>query len=499
MKQNRELRHYHIDRNDRVVIYGAGALGKAMAVELKKEWNIVALFDQNADNIVQDIDVPIYTLKEGISLLGSEITVIICIHNACLHASIAKNISMMGINRIIFAPVGKQFVSEYKDQMQEVYAHLFEKNIRSIEMVPYYDEMEICRWSKCIIRETQDIVVAWCNFEVLYISHSGLESERKKGIPLDKYIDLPVAAYRTLIEGYKYFQDGMSSIEEFVDSYKLRESANHNIKAFLQRRYAVYQMLENEWKTNQQYFEYAPVDVEWNQKGYFNITDGHNRAVYLHLKGLNWIPVRMSRTDYIAWENESVANRVIQGLEQEKIDAFITPIPHPYFMYEEVQKEVNGLEILSAFQYYLGVEIRNVKTVLEIGEYEGYFSRNFIRSGAQEAVVIESDEAVKRRILEMQDLLQLSSIRIKNDLTDCDSNMDIDIAFIVSGMESDRLQDSLKNTVLKNSKMIMWESYKNSQKEKQVILDSGYVFYTRLFNKCYGDHISEVGIFSKKL
>lgn len=486
--------YYNIGKNDEVVIYGAGALGKEMALKLQCKWNIVALFDQNANNIVSDTSIPIYTLEEGIDLLGSQIVVIICIHNAQMHPYIADEVRAKGVNKIFFAPVGRRFVTKNKMRMLKLYESLFERGIEKIRGIPYYDKLLIDRWSKCTIHETNDYIVAWCNIEILYVNCEMLESEKEK-IVKDKYADLPIAAYRMMVDAYKYFQDGVSLIGEFVSDYRLRESTNHDTKEFLQRRYEVYQMLENEWKTNQEYFKYAPVDVKWNKNGYFNITDGHNRAVYLHLKGLNWIPVRMCRADYLSWENSVVANKVIQELAQGKVDLFVTSVPHPYFMYEKVQKEVNGLEVLSAFQYYLGVEIRNIKTVLEISSYEGYFSRNFIRSGAQTAVVIESDAMVKKRISEIQNLLQLRQMLIKDGLADCDSDMSIDVAFIVSSMESGELRYGLQNTVLKNSKVIMWESYINPDEEKQAILDSGYATYVRLLNKCYGDRVSEVGVF----
>lgn len=61
----------------------------------------------------------------------------------------------------------------------------------------------------------------------------------------------------------------------------------------------MFQLYEKEFGVNRDFFLDSAPKVIWNEKGYFNILDGHHRVMYLFYKGVWDIPVKICEKDKV--------------------------------------------------------------------------------------------------------------------------------------------------------------------------------------------------------
>jgi len=492
---------YLISKEENAVIYGAGALGRQLYLVINKLCPVIAFFDQNATKVRKRLTtIPILTAEEGIKKYGNDLIVFVCIHNAEVHWEVAEKLYSFGVDKIIFLPVGNTYDNGMALRMLSVYSCLFEDNCAGIGNIPFYSVIRKCPWQEEIIRETANFVVTWCSIEILYTYKEATQFEKEEKIELPDIANLPVPAMREMLDGYRYFSKGEGNIKEYISTYMRIEGSFNKECSFLKRRFSTFQMLETEWKNNQEYFKFAPIDVSWNEKGYFNIIDGHNRAAFFYLKGVNWVPVRMKREDYYSWRNQDMARKVIDELIQINEVEFSTPVPHPFFKNINSKKENNGIEVLGIIQEFLGREIRTVKSIVEISNYEGYFARNFIRTGANKVFVIEESETIKNKIILINQLMQIKSINVVNVIKKDDLESEFDAVFLFDKWSEKEINESDFTALFKNSRYLFWESKNDPLREKDAIYHQGnYDSYFKLMNKCYGNKVSEIGVFYNRV
>lgn len=479
--------YYTISAKDNMVIYGGGALGKERYRYFSRHYHVSAFFDQNAASIsTKDIDIPVYTPQEGVNKLGTHIVVVVCIHNAFMHQEVAQNLYDLGIDKIIFLPMGEGYLTGPRVQMLEIYTYCCEHDIDRIREIPYYSTLVKSAFVDCIIRKSSEYIVSWCPIDLLYTEENWPDGNA----------NIPVASFRILAEGYEFFQGRIDNADNFIQVYMPEDGQSENVGDFLQRRFNTYLMLEKEWKENHEYFMYAPVEVKWNERAYFNVLDGHNRVCFLIDKGCRWIPVRMSRADYELWLNNSVCKVICDKLEGRE-QQFSYHLPHPLFKYEKITKDDLCVDILCEVLRYLGKESTKINNMLEISEYEGYFAANFLRMGAKYAALIEDREETINTINQIQRLIQIGNIQIRKDV--CHVEKEIELAFILKDIQGKDLENILKDESLKNCRFLVHKTYGNIDESKRILNTYGYEEYHFLLRVVEEKEVREVGIYSRLL
>ena len=189
--------------------------------------------------------------------------------------------------------------------------------------------------------------------------------------------------------------------------------------AHLRERYSIFQNMELLYNTNINFFYENPIDVKWNQKGYFNIEDGNNRAAFLFAKGWNMLPCRMEKEDHCLWINEKKVDAVKESIKN--VQEVEYPISHPFYiksLYKSMPFCYIKLKKLCDWLYKKDVVLDN-KSILDVECRNGFIGRHFARMGAN-VTALETDEANRELCMRIDDLLYIKQNIVKdcNDLDD---------------------------------------------------------------------------------
>lgn len=480
-------RYYAISEKDKMVIYGAGALGKERYRHFSKYYRVLAFFDKNAASIsTEDIDIPVYSLNDGVKALGTDIIVLVCIHNAFVHQEVAQDLYSLGIDRIIFIPMGDDYLIEPRMRMLEIYTCFCEHDTDAISLIPYYSALLRPAYVDCIIRSNSEYIVCWCPIDLLYTNKSWPEDNA----------DIPAASFRILAEGYDFFQGKIGRADTFIRVYMPEDGYSESVGDFLQRRFHTYMMLEKEWKENHEYFKYAPIEVKWNEGAYFNVLDGHNRICFLIDKGCKWIPVRMEREDYKLWLNESACNAVCEK-SRKKDRHYAYHLPHPLFRYEKITGDDTCVDILCETFKYLGKEVKKINSVLEISEYEGYFADSFLRTGAEHAAVLEDDEEIIDKINDIQQLIQVRNIQIVRELSHLEG--EVELAVLLKDMWGENLEYILDADCMRSCKVLIHKAYDVNKENQEMLRKHGYGEPHFLLRVVEEKEVREVAVYRRQL
>ncbi len=238
------------------------------------------------------------------------IVFILTFWNIHMHEEVAKELYAKGYSQILFLPgwVGENRV--LLNQMRKVYNELLYGGISKQEMIPDYYEIysPYCAKANLIrvygkkqgVAKGGGYVCFWAPADYIYIAT--LQTERKyfKGAPNDYFqvvFDRHISQYESHNELFHYIFDGGAYPQAYLDVM----SNGKEEKSVLQERVALYQQMRDGIQNDPESVTYAPIFVQWNAKGHFNILDGHHRASFLYHLHFKQFPVVTRQNDFDAF------------------------------------------------------------------------------------------------------------------------------------------------------------------------------------------------------
>lgn len=272
----------------------------------------------------------------------------------------------------------------------------------------------------------------------------------------------------------------------------------------IDKRYSEFRFMTNELNKGMNFFYEYPSIIQWNdERKYFNLLDGHHRAMFLFSHGIRQIPCQMPINDYIKYINIQCAketNRII--LDQNRKE-FYTPIPHPYFIDRVSYRDMCGKtrldHILEFFNEYRfeGFEI------IDIGANLCYFSQHFEREGAFVTSLEPCD--IHFELANSLNNLFYSKINlIKCNIQDLNIDKKYDVCIFLSVFYH-LFKSPLRKKIIEivdniTSKFIFWESgeLNNCEEEKNYILENTkFKCYKKLAYSYGTGKVRELGVFYK--
>ena len=88
------------------------------------------------------------------------------------------------------------------------------------------------------------------------------------------------------------------SLEVPKDYLELQRETLYEQKELLCNRKKLFSCFESHYENDYNFFLYSPANAQWNENGYFNISDGLHRMIYLIEKGKNKVPIVVSNEDF---------------------------------------------------------------------------------------------------------------------------------------------------------------------------------------------------------
>lgn len=502
---------YSLNFGNDIIIYGAGQLGRQFYERIKATFNVIAFFDMNSDNIPSIEGTPVLNPYESKCFEGK--TVIICLHNALFHVEVAERLNKHGFKQIIFIPAETQYFNiQAKNKMEQVYTAITVNDLFH-NQIPEYSTLTQLTPNETVIAEYATSVATLVNVELLYVgSEKQPDQISQRNSPqcsdsykiaydmFMSYANKPIISLMPYVKFFTSMLNGDSDLDDYYRMCKAIQNKEHiTDEDFIKDRYQVYALLEQKFARGIQNFYNSPVQVEWNQKGYFDVVDGFHRAVFLFCKGQKHIPVIMSKSDFEKWNSINQAKQVTDFFEKNEIRSFVTPIPSPHYRHFPYKREfANRNLIVQIMQFLDTTRLENLKFI-DLSDYCSYFARHFYRMGVKKSTGIEILPENRYVSQKINCLLGLSGVECLcvQDRYAFEEVYDITIiSESLSAVNQNSICQKINNNI---TQLVFWEFDPASDTKKTVTNTSKFKYYRKLGNIFNEGIYHEFGVFSSSI
>lgn len=404
----------------------------------KKGMQVCAFLDRNAADIGQMEDIPVYTLEEW--ECSRDVIVIILLQNAMQHRGIVEKLYEKGIEQIVFFPMSTDGLNAEKAiRLRRIYNQCVRLAFDSeIPEIPTVSELaqSTGKYEPIIDRYEQEITL-WCPIELCY----SINDASRNGIwrndytpegrdKLRKYTyDKNIYGLQLYWELFDYLYGESDECPQYLNVYgrqnHIRTNGNDDAE-LLANRYKLLKIYEDEIcrENGLSFFEDSPADAVVGEKGKVIIRDGWHRSIFLARRGYKWIPVRITAEEYQRTFGDRGVEKLYDWLKENKAECLEYPIEHPRFYgYPVLRQDVR--EIWRGITNEIGRNNLNIRVVGDLSKSNGYFSRLFLREGADTAYCFLEEEDVFTAMI--NDLFELGNMRyvrsieeMENVLRGCD-------------------------------------------------------------------------------
>lgn len=377
---------FDINKDSRIFIYGGGALGRSFYYQLKNDgYNVNGIIDKNADKLTNKEGVAFFSIRDFAGTFKEGDVVVICVHNALWHAEIVELLMPLGVENILFVPLGKDFGRRKSNEMMKAYNHFVNREYNALNNIPTLPS--ICDKSlnvkKSVLYETGDSVICWIDITALYTSESvAFATIRHAPKELEKFADTPMPGMLPYVNLFRLLAgQNEGEGDSFVRLCKRFQNSidEYSDEEFLNDRFDLYNELNTQLNFGIERFIDSAPDCKWNIKGFFNLLDGMSRTTFLYSKGFQFVPVKMKKEEFEYWANR-------KGIEL--VNSFLPrmtdwEIEHPAFIEYPVKYPGMKRHAMAAIEEFYNSKKWDGVSVVDYTDTDGCLSRYFARQGAK--------------------------------------------------------------------------------------------------------------------
>lgn len=344
----------------KVMIYGVNDYSMHLVDLLKRAgFEVIAFIDRRAKELGSVLGVMVYELDDSfIEIEDPDRCAIIMLQNAMQHDGIAADLHGKGIEKIVYVPMHPKANSEYICEMTRIYNAFLIGDFGWVRRVPCYQP-------ECPIAaerlDTEDGL--YCTIEV------GADLVYTRMNEHAPYADVPLmsfAPFRMLFE-YMAAECHVDFPKEYLAQWGVNSCnyANpYTDDGIVRQRGELYELWCEHFNEGMEFFRASAPLAEWNAKGYFNLCEGQHRTMFLIVKGVRHVPLRVSKSDYGRWKAGC------QGMNYEKISL----IDSMLWIHKNLPKDA-----------YFG------KKVLCLDDMGGYYAKRISLMGGNVRTIIGSE------------------------------------------------------------------------------------------------------------
>ena len=506
----------------KILLWGTGKLAAAyMRYEYFCAHEIVGFIDtyKKQDKFM---NYPIYYPKQINDLVFD--SMVVCVRNSneeILDTCIQEKVDLSKVFFVNydrgFGGADKKYVEQLPDAagLKEIssilYLNLEEQRVRRAYLLENSNEDKF-QDTSFICNVGNDHVIAWIPVELLF-------SERAEDNVLDVYTEEwkeqnrewenhPIVCFGPYRNLFQFFMRGEQFPTEYCKWWQRLFTSRGMTSGFtdeelIEKRFREFTIMQNELNKGMDFFIQHPAIGKWNEKGYFNLLDGHHRTTFLYYSGLRKAPVQIPRKDYDCWCNMAMAEAVHAITKKQERFEFYQPILHPYFLTLHPYRENYAKSRLHHILEYIGNSRLKGKRVLDIGACLGYFGQMFARMGA-DVTMIEHDVIHYELLNALNKLLHIKCETILQPFEEYESNKKFDIAVMLTVFYPYIEDEEVKMKFLHKidayiSHILIWESGDEPEYEKgQIMQYTKFKTFKRLCVTYATGKFREMGLFFAK-
>lgn len=392
---------YILNENSNVIIYGSATMGSMLVDRLHKANIVVKGFiDKRAYEIKELKGYKVWSIDdhELNENIDESTVIIIAVKNVFIHKEIIDTlIKNTSCRKYIYVPFG---TTDQEIITKNVFNTLFYEDIN----LPY--ELEEVKDIKLNCFQRADNRKEIENKVVLLVP-TGMIFTNNVSKEQTIWGDIPILGYFPHIRLFQFFANeengDIKSYLEFCitaskDMQILQSEAWMN--NIIENRKNVYDQMLNEYDLSSDFFYLNAPTAKWNDKGYFNLTSGKHRAIFLISKGCRYIPLKISLSDEEKWLNSVKAEKLFNKLEAIGIASITYSIDNPYFyrylncsgaLWNNVLSKI--VCQLSEYLYdrYKTVSFEKIR-VLNLYNDNKYILRYLFKMGARVVDLVDNDD-----------------------------------------------------------------------------------------------------------
>jgi len=283
---------YAITQEDEIVLYGYNAYCREQVEQLiEKGYTVTGILDQNPENRGKYKDIPIECGIEKLTI-SRRTCVFIMLQNGMLHWDIACRLYKHGISRIVFLPMKKGFYSNrVQADLIVQYNYMMEGKYPIMRVPCLKDEMlKLSGERKWYIEKRLD-----SEEYIIWVAKDLIRTTLKEP---EKYRDIPIADFTPYINLFSCLSGNKTDISEYIKLFGKAPFPDGSVEAYkyvIAKRRGLYEFFEDKFNSGCiDYFAAAAPKAVWNESGYLNLCEGQHRCIYLLLRGLSYVPVRVN-------------------------------------------------------------------------------------------------------------------------------------------------------------------------------------------------------------
>ena len=274
------------NNKEKVVVYGAGELGR-QTYERLKEKNVctIAFLDKKATGKIDGIPI-LSPSDKALTLIERAVAVVvICLKAGNEHRQIADDLYLNGYKKIMFLPLNYAMPYNTKIRLTQLYNKALDGEIVWSD-VKEYDEYICIEWrDDAVIREEREWVRVWINQEILFSEdYVNWKGDMEKIHLVNEGIDVNLNAYYWNHELFDYIDGIRSECKDYLSIFNIQQGTKGEIEKICDRERLVAD-LNQKLSYGLDFFIEAASEVAWNNKGYFNLVGGHHRTIFLQHRG----------------------------------------------------------------------------------------------------------------------------------------------------------------------------------------------------------------------
>ncbi|MDE5907438.1 MAG: hypothetical protein K2H52_01605 [Lachnospiraceae bacterium] len=367
---------------------------------------MAGFIDKRADEITEFMGVEVLHLESDFSFYN-DMVLFIAVKNVFEHSSIVKNLITKGFYKIIYRSyavlTGAGNVSQKR--INAVYTQIDEDAFMEISSVPTVQEETIFeKKDNSVVQETDEGVVANIPWQSVFTNRKKENSSIWSEINVVQLI--PHIAFFSYLLGLspdgpeeylKFCEDSAMKQKNIMVTDKWRENVIHNRKTVFQQMNLAYE-LEPDF-----FIDNAPL-AEWNTSSHcFNLKSGKHRAAFLIAKGNKYIPLRISKNDYLLYLNDEDANSLLSKDER----LYHHRILHPHYLRLPFvewdfysQLEIKLIHFMTKrFMYPLGkISLCGRSMLISLNDDLGSISRTFSYLGLEVTRIVHDETDLVKKI-----------------------------------------------------------------------------------------------------
>lgn len=414
-----------------ILIYGASSAGIRVGRLLEGSGSTIkGYIDKRAKEIEFFNGKRVYTIDEAEKLFKykENVIIIICIRNVFEHIYIAKDLLVLGFTNLIYKHKdvlsGKK--NSYLLSIDDAYEKLVNEGRVPNNSVFKTDANNLQVIKDFAIIEDDDKK----GEKVVFIPKQLLFVDTKNGIAWQN-LNIPTTFPGVFL--YEYFERKNNfTFKEIYDFY-INQFSKGIVKDIgitandswgnvtIQGRQEVYNEMNIKFAIDTSFF------IRNCPKGIFDskesrvkvISSGKNRISFLVAKGINFIPIRLSKEDYGIYVNSEEANKLVNYLEDNHIKKINTVIEHPFFYdYPSVAGSFLDLCIVPIIRFWAMEIYREIGRfafsgylICDLLEDDGLMYRYLKRMKFE---IDRPDEVVSELEMKLNDLLYISNNYVGN-------------------------------------------------------------------------------------